>query len=173
MGWGGYLIIITSFCPSRRLAAFLFIRSFEPVSGEINQHEAASNQHRAHTDTHARAHKLLHIFEHNTIKHANIIIYLNNGGIPGPLNHRSTSYLFSCVNFFWVRCCFCIDPHWRGRNLGDIAVLCWVVLCCAELCCAVSDIVRIIANKNSEILFSHANVVHIVVQEVQKNAVHF
>lgn len=134
MGVGGYLIIITSFCPSTRSAAFLFIRSFESVSGEINQHEAASNQHRAHTHRHthtqARALKLLHIFEHNTIKHANIIIYLNNGGIPGPLNHRSTSFLFSCVNFFLGKVLLLHRSTLERQNFGRRSC---VVLCCVVL----------------------------------------
>lgn len=64
------------------------------------------------------------------MKHANIIIYLNNGGISGPLNHRTTSYLFSCVNSFsrniQKRCVGCV----RSRTLGEQ----WRHGCAALLC---------------------------------------
>lgn len=105
-----------------------------------------------HTQTHtlARALKLLHIFEHNTIKHANIIIHLNNGGIPGPLNHRSTSYLFSCVNFFLGKVLLLHRSTLERQNFGRHS--------CVVLCCAGLSVTSYITNKNSEI-FSHANVI--------------
>lgn len=73
---------------------------FESVSGKINQCGAANNTHvPTRVRTHTHIHKLLQVFEQNTMQHANIIISLNNGGISGPLNHRTTSYLFSCFFF--------------------------------------------------------------------------